>query len=224
MSTGETSLRNPDQNLQLLLDRYSLVGVADNPTIDDLVPEDPRKQGQRADYLYGELTKKGLVHVWADTEKSDYSNARVLVIDHSFVYAGTHVFNRRTGAHDWTEHAGKYATIPLVNKSDALTVLPYQQAIDGLYGDDLEQAQKRYARTIKALAQFAAISGIYDALHQTRALRYPPAPKNLEQLYPYAGQSFGPRVNTEEMLQAGVKFHPSVAQALRSAPDMTYEW
>ena len=223
MHSGETSKKDPNKSLQQLLDRYSLVGGDDNLTIENLRTNNPRDLGQRAGYLYGELTAKGLVHVWADTDKSDYSNAEVLVVDHSFVSAGRHVYNRRTGMHDWYQHTGPYTSIPLENKPDALMLTPYDQVIKGLYGEKREQAHIRYSLTAKALAKFAALSGIYDALHQTKMYRYPAAPRNLEQLYPYAGQAFGPRINVEDMLRAGVKFHPSVAEALRTAPTMTID-
>lgn len=221
MSTGETPQRTPDQNLQLLLDRYSLVGRDDQFSLDYLrSTNDPRQIGQRAGYLYGELTAKGLVHVIADPEKSDYANAHVLVIDHSFVTTRSHINNRRTGDYDWQPHTQASASIALASRADSLTLMPYHMAIEGKHGEDLEQAEARYTRTVKMLARFASISGAYDALHQTRAFRYPPAVRNLEQLYPYAGQNFGPRVNVEEMLQAGVAFHPAVELALRTAPKL----
>lgn len=93
MNTERPLQHTPDQNLQTLLGRYSLVGEGDDYFTEYMhSPESPRQLGQRIGYLYGELTSKGLVHVWADPEKSDYANAEVLIIDHSFVSTYTHVY------------------------------------------------------------------------------------------------------------------------------------
>ena len=71
-----------------------------------------------------------------------------------------------------------------------------------------------------ALAKFAIAGSEHDALHQIVATRKPLVHKNLEQLHPYAGRAYGPRVNLQEMITAGVGFHPAVAEALQSAPGM----
>lgn len=223
MRQSEPPLQTLDQNLQLILDRYSLVGENAEFDIDRMNGADPRALGQRANYLYGTLTSRGLVHVWADPEKSDYCSAEVLVIDHSFVSAGSHIFNRRNGGRDWAVHTGSYSGLALASNADTLSVMPYELAAEGRTGLALEQAQARYTRVARALTKFATASSVYDALHQTHAFRYPPVHRNVEQLYPYAGQTFGPRINVQEMLEAGIAFHPAVTEALHAAPAMTFD-
>lgn len=177
--------------------------------------------GPRNGMIYGELTKYGLVHAWADPDKSQYSNAEVLVIDHSFVTSYVHNFNRATGAHDWPDHAGVTFSVPLINDSDPLRLATLNDLIRGKDPQDRERIARSYQRVTRSLATFATMRNQYDALHQTALMKNPSVHENCAQLYPYAGQLIGPRVNVDEMLRAGVPFHPAVAEALAIAPEMT---
>lgn len=221
---SETTLRSPDQNLQMLIDRYSLVGCDNDPTVEDIEKKETGVSvGPRQGHVFGELTRHGLVHVWADPDKSEYCNAQVLIVDHSFVATYAHIYNRRKQTHDWTEHTGITYSVPLVNDKESMKLATLNQLTSGKYEDERERAEKNYARVTRALAQFVTVKGHYDALHQAVALRNPAVHENMAQLFPYAGELVGPRVNIEEMAQAGVSFHPAVAEALQSVPDMIVE-
>lgn len=214
-----------DQNLQTILDRYSMMGEDYDPTRIDVTNADGRYMhslGPRKGRLYGELTSYGLALVWADADTTQYSRADVLVIDDSFAIAGSHIYNRQTGEHDWHKHTGSgaYTSISLASHADVLTTMPLLLATASISGARLEKIQTLYERTAMALAKFAIAGSEHDALHQIVATRKPLVHKNLEQLYPYAGRAYGPRVNLQEMITAGVEFHPAVAEALQSAPGM----
>lgn len=221
---SETTLRTPDQNLQLLLDRYSLVGFDHEPTAEDIQKmEASASVGPRQGHVFGELTKYGLVHVWADPDKSEFSNAQVLVIDHSFVTTYAHIYNRRKKVCDWTDTTGVTYSVPIVNREDSVRLIDFSEWTSGKYNDERDRAETNYSRVTRALAQFATVKPHYDALHQAVALRNPDVHENMAQLFPYAGELIGPRVNIEEMARAGVHFHPAVAAALKSVPDMVTE-
>lgn len=225
---SEVAQQTLDQNLQIILDRYSLVGTDSNPNAVGIRNADRRYMnslGARKGRLYGELTTCGIALVWADFHKTDYCEADVLIIDSETVVAGSHIYQRSQGRHDWYDHTGPsaYTSISLAGHADSLTTMPYELSVGSKHGKEFERGHAAYMRTAKALAKFAGASDQYDALHQTVASRDPLVPKNLEQLHPYAGQLYGPRVNLQEMIDANVEFHPAVIEALRFVPEMTID-
>lgn len=212
-----------NQDLQTLIERYALNGDAYQPLSIDVMNGNPRNMrdiGPRKDKVYGELTKYGLVHVWADPDKSQYSNAEVLVINHSFAATYAHNYNRVTGAYDWPEHSGVTYSVPLVRNSDPAQLEPLNSLLSDKTQEDRDRIAKSYHRVTRALAAFASIAGRYDALHQTELLKNPEVHENCAQLYPYAGHLIGPRINVGEMIRAGVPFHAGVAEAMAITSQM----
>ncbi len=217
---SQTERRTPTENLQLLIDRYSLSGTDFEPTVQGIANADARYMGSigpRRDYLYGELTKRGLVHVWANHGKSQFARAEVLVVDNSFVNVYHHELNRHNDAikrYDWSEDAGRSFSVPLHGRGDELRVETLSEILSGKTGDQIDYARDRYERVARALARFAEYPSSNDALHQLAVWRTASEHPNLSPLFPYAGQTYGPRVNLEEMREAGVHFHESVVLAL----------
>ena len=215
-----------DRDLQTILHRYSLVGEDSDPTAMDISNFDRRYSeslAARKDHLYGELTSHGLVLVWANAEKSQYCTADVLIIDSDSVMATTHVYNRRTGDYDWCDYTGVPTGIPLDGQADTLVTLPYDQVVPRGHSKRHERIHASYMRAACMVAKMAIARSENDALHQAVAHKSEQVPENLWQLYPYAGDFYGPRVNLEEMIHADVPFHPAVARALRLVPGMTVD-
>jgi hypothetical protein len=179
--------------------------------------------GSRRDRIYGELTSHGLVHIWADTEKTDNCFAHILVIGKWSVAAQSHTYNRRAQMYNQGREAGKTFEVPLIDNSDPIEMMTHEQMYDSGLTMDLDEAKKVHGRVERTLAKFATIGREYDALHQTVARRYPLVHQNLEQLYPYAGHIFGPRINLMEMYRAGVPFHLGVEEAIKLAPEMAID-
>lgn len=213
MKPSEPKQRTADQNLQLLIDRYSLVGSNDTFYVEDMTNTDNAdEKGQRAEHVYGILTKGGLVHVIADVEKSDSCIVETLVINHSFVTHSLYTYNRRY-RDDCNNHTIEHSSIPVENQHDSITLVTYHREIEGKDDDEIERIVLRRSRTTQALARFASISNIHDALHQTRTYRYPANTNN-----PYAEHLYGPRINLQEMYDAGIISTPAITEALARAP------
>lgn len=214
MKPSEPKQRTADQNLQLLIDRYSLVGSNDTFYVEDMTNTDNAdEKGQRAEHVYGILTKGGLVHVIADVEKSDSCIVETLIINHSFVTHSLYTYNRRYRAGHSNNHTVEHSSIPIENQHDTIALVTYHREIEGKDDDEIEQIVLRRSRTTRALARFASISNIHDALHQTRAFRYPADSNN-----PYAEHVYGPRINLQEMHDAGIVSTPAITEALAHAP------
>jgi len=215
-----------DRNLQTILHRYSLVGEDSDPAAMDISNFD-RRYGEslaaRKDRLYGELTSHGLVLVWASADKSQYCTADVLVIDSSSLITESHVYNQHTGDYDWYDYTGVPTGIPLNGQADTLVTLPYDQVVPRGHTKRHARIRASYMRTAHVVKKMAAAGSENDALHQIVAHRNEQVHENLQQLYPYAGEPYGPRVNLEEMIHADVPFHPAVAKALRLVPGMTVD-
>ena len=214
MKPSESKQRTADQNLQLLVDRYSLVGPNDTFYVEDMKNTDNAdERGQRAEHVYGILTKRGLVHVIADIEKSDSCIVEILIINHSFVTHSLYTYNRRNHDQDSANHTVEHSSIPLDNRQDNIMLVAYHREIEGKDDDEIERIVLRRSRTTAALARFASISNIHDALHQTRAFRYPANTDNQ-----YSDHLYGPRVNLREMYDAGIVSTPAIKEALSQAP------
>lgn len=215
MQPSESKQRTANQNLQLLIDRFSLVGANDTFYVDDMNNTDsPNERGQRAEHVYGILTKRGLVHAIADIEKSDSCIVETLVINHSFVMHSLYTYNRRRHHDDHTDnHTVEHSSIPVENQHDSIALVTYHREIEGKDDDEIERIVLRRSRTTQALARFASISNIHDALHQTRTFRYPANTNN-----PYAEHLYGPRINLQEMYDAGIVSTPAITEALAHAP------
>jgi hypothetical protein len=206
-----------NQDLQTLIERYSLNAESYKPLVIDATNGNVRNmknKGPREGKIYGELTKYGLVHVWSDPDKSQYANAEVLIINHSFVATWAHNYNRVTGQYDWSDTAGITYSVPLVRDNDPIQLEPLQSWTSGRSDEDRARLVKTYHRVSRALASFANLGSQYDALHQTDAIRNPEVHDNMAQLYPYAGHFVGPRINVGEMMRVGVPFHGGVEEAM----------
>ena len=143
-----------NQDLQALIERYALNDHAYQPLSIDVMNGNVRNMkeaGPRQAKTYGELTKHGLVHVWADPDKSQYSNAEVLVIDHSFAATYAHNYNRVTGAYDWSECSGLTYSVPLVSSSDLAQLVPLNNLLNDKSQEDRERIMKSYQRHPKLI-------------------------------------------------------------------------
>lgn len=217
---------SPDKNLQLLIERYALVSEEYTPLSIDVsnAPAlDMTESGPRNGKIYGELTSAGLVHVWADSEKSQYANAEVLIINNAYVTTYAHGYNRSSGAYDWADYHGVTYKVPIIRDSDPIQIENIGALWMGRHNEDRDRITTTFNRVARALGAFANLTSRHDALHQTIEHIRPPVPDAMSDLDPYAGQSYGPRVNIQEMMSAGVQFHPSVAEALRIVPEMKSE-
>lgn len=223
---GETTLRSPDESLQTLIDRYSLVG--EDSDLNALVMANAQARyagelGARQGNLYGELIKGALVHIWADKDKNRHAHAHVLQITNSFVTVTSHIYDRSPDAeiqYNWTDNTGISYSVPLETSGDSLKLVTHREVVYGKFGIDLEYAEQRYSRVAKALAHFAGSKRVNDALHQSVARRDLDVSEAEVLNNPYAGDPTGPRVNLEEMIRAGVPVGEAVKDALTMVPPL----
>lgn len=220
---NDNRLLSPDDYLQMLLDRYSMVGEEADPKVLGIANANARYAsgiGPRLGKLYGELTRSGLVHAWADTDRTDYARAHTLVLTNSFLTVNNHIYNRHPSAevkYNWTEEAGRASSVPVYFDGDDLKLATYNEVVSGKYGEELESAQRGYSRVVRELAKCCDMDRKFDALHQAVAYRYPSDEREVIHKA-YAGEPVGPRVNMEEMIRAGVPLGAPVIEALSMVP------
>lgn len=217
-------MRNPDENLQMLLDRYSMMGPGSDPAGIDIRNANTRYMSTfspRSGYLYGELSRHGLAHAWASANKEQHAIVETLVIDRSHVTVCKHTYDRRSGDRDRSDEAGIAYSVPIVHDEATMHLLTQEQLTAGKNDKDRERIERSYARVSQTLAHLAIADRKNDGLHQLVMQRYPQEHENLAQLYPYAGEAYGPRVNLEEMIEAGIAMHPAVLEALHTLPKMS---
>jgi hypothetical protein len=153
-------------------------------------------------------TSRGLVAIKADEWLSSVVAATVLVISRETIEAASYCMGpnskSKDGPYPCNTGDGQYEIGGL--SFDWRARMNY----DSHLSEEEERLRASHGHVTRMLNQVTNTGSAYDAIHSgNRTLAN-------SGVLPYAGMDYGPRINLDRMVDAGVDFHPAVLEALES--------